>query len=799
MDDWHRHMLALAASASLLVFQQAVAAESVSLDIPSQRLSQSLLDYSQATGIKILFKEESTSGRNAPAIKGVYDAEQALKTLLEGSGLKYRFTSPTAVVLNPAPESRLNNQALPPNTMPAVTVTGTSASNMDTTYQAGNSTAGSKMPLEITRVPQSIQVITKAAIEDQGAFSIGNILKQVPSATVIGTRFSRFPRINIRGFKADQTRNGIRQIFGGDGDWSALSHIQSVEVLKGPGSTVFGQQTNEGGGIINVVTKRSHKDRQLEFSFARGGYEGFDGDITSGRWDINTPLTADGALTARFTGEIEGSESFIDFQNLDRENFGFAMAWDDGGPVRAYINAEYANRRTQPNPGLPVFGTITGGGLGNISHNTFLGEPNLDRLEAETPLVQAWLEIDLAENWKISPRFQYDEFNIDQDQTFLGNATADLATGRINVARSGRSGFKERDRSFIGQIDITGKVQTGFLTHQIFIGGDYTKGYFATSSQNRIGVNTIDASNPSYASRPFALSPVFQGSEGDFDLGSFAFQDVISIGDKFDLMGGVRHSVYSVKRFTPSTGVTSELDTDNTSYQIGGTFHLTDHIHVFAGYGEGFSPTPAINILAGGKSLEPGESEQIETGVKVNFPGGLTGSASYFESTRKKVTTPDQLNPGFVIQTGEISTRGAETDLSYPLTDQWFVQAGYAFIDAKITSSNAGDVGNEPEKIPEHQANFWTHYKFDSGLLKNLTLSAGANYVGNRPFNNANTVNLPEYTTVDLGASYAYNQVKLELFVNNLLDKRYFVSADFGPAVFPGDPRTIYGRISYRF
>jgi iron complex outermembrane receptor protein len=186
-------------------------------------------------------------------------------------------------------------------------------------------------------------------------------------------------------------------------------------------------------------------------------------------------------------------------------------------------------------------------------------------------------------------------------------------------------------------------------------------------------------------------------------------------------------------------------------------------------------------------------------GVKVNFPFGLTGTASYFDITRSKVTTPDRNNPGFSIQTGEVRSEGAEVELAYQVTDQWYVQGGYAFVDAKITKSNAGDVGNGLEKIPEHQANIWTHYKFDSGILKNLTLSAGANYVGNRPFDNANTIKLPDYTTVDLGASYTYEKVRFELFANNVLDKRYFTSADFGPAVFPGNPRTIFGRVSVKF
>ncbi len=155
------------------------------------------------------------------------------------------------------------------------------------------------------------------------------------------------------------------------------------------------------------------------------------------------------------------------------------------------------------------------------------------------------------------------------------------------------------------KIPVEGTVETGFLTHQIFLGGDYTKSHFGTSSINLAGVPAIDALNPVYLGAQPAAGPARLGSHGTSELGSFAFQDIISITQEFDLTGSVRQSTYSAKRLNIANGVTSEIDTDNTSYQVGGTFHATDSIHFFAGYGEGFSPIPAV-AMANGASLEPG-------------------------------------------------------------------------------------------------------------------------------------------------------------------------------------------------
>ncbi|XSG84072.1 MAG: TonB-dependent siderophore receptor [Methylohalobius sp. ZOD2] len=509
-----------------------------------------------------------------------------------------------------------------------------------------------------------------------------------------------------------------------------------------------------------------------EASFTRGGWTGFAGDITSGQWDFNIPM---GALKARFTGEIEGTESFVNFQDLERKNFALNLAYDNGGPVRGFLNFEYQKRDTLPNPGLPAIGTVeSSGGLDRVSRDTFLGEPGFDRGTTESPLLQAWVEIDVLDNWndifkdwKVIPRYQYQEFNVYQNQMFLGAATPDMATGSINVARSGRTDFIEEDRFHIVQLDITGILETGPLSHQIYLGGEYQKHFADPLSQlSRVNVSGIDALNPTYST-----------TKPEFDPNRFFF-------------GGGRGP---------------DVDVDNTSFQIGGTFHLTDHMHVFAGYGEGFDVNDVGGVGADGSPLQPGESEQVEAGIKVNFPGGLTGTASFFEVTRTNVSTPDRDNPGFSIQTGEIRHRGAEVELAYQVTDQWYFQGGYVFINSDITKSNAGDKGNRFQNTPEHQASIWTHYRFDKGWLSGLALSSGVNFVGDRPLDNANTVDLPHFTTWDVGASYTFKNVKplehvkLELFANNLLDKRYFTANDFGPTVMPGDPRSVVGRISLKY
>ena len=73
----------------------------VALDLPAQSLSASLTQFGHDAGVEIEFTPKSVQGKTAPAIKGDLDRDQALKRLLQGSGLSYRVTAQGAIIVEP--------------------------------------------------------------------------------------------------------------------------------------------------------------------------------------------------------------------------------------------------------------------------------------------------------------------------------------------------------------------------------------------------------------------------------------------------------------------------------------------------------------------------------------------------------------------------------------------------------------------------------------------------------------------------------------------------------------------------
>lgn len=668
--------------------------------------------------------------------------------------------------------------------LPAITVTETPP-----VYREPVTTLGTKFEAELMRIPQGVQVVNDSLIRDQGAVDVGDVLKNIPSANVGNTRLAAFSSFSwtLRGFDAGVNRNGFRQLYFEDVDQSALWNVERIDVIKGPSSTLFGQ---EGlGGTINLVTKMPRKQFAAEL---RGAYG--EDEYAVGQFDVTGPLAAGGALSGRITGEIERSGTFVDFQDLDRSNIAMSALWDAGGKARYFVNLEYIERRSLTYPGLPVTGTIIGNGVAKVAREAYLGEPEGDYLDTSAPMVQAWAEFDLTPQWTLSPRFQYYHFNVHQQQMRL---RAPDPLDPTLITRTGRFDFHENDHEYTVALELKGKLATGPLKHQLLIGGQFAKFDDEGDWFDFDAPPAINALAPSYQTGPLAVDPFKLTFSNLVRNRELYLQDLISVTPKFDIMGGVRGT--KITADSEFLGDVISHESDHVGYQIGGAYRILEPLSLFAGYATSLDIENVLgSISSDGQPFEPEESAQFEGGIKWEHPSGFSGTASYFHIVRQNVGTTDPVNPDFTIQVGEQRVQGAEIELAWSINDNWHIQGGYAYLDGEITESNDGDEGNRIEDVAEHQATVWGRYLFTRGTLSGLSLGVGANHVGDRAGDNANSFDLPAYTTVDLRAAYEWRNVTAEIVASNLLDEEYYTQNN-STSVYAGDPRMVFGRIGVRF
>lgn len=664
--------------------------------------------------------------------------------------------------------------------LPVMTIKGVKDA---TIYSSPSNTAATRFEAESLDVPQSTQTINSKVIDDVGAVDVRDVLKQVPSAFSGHTRLAPFASSSwkIRGFDAAVTRNGFRQIYFEDVDQSALSNIDRVEIIKGPGGAVYGK---EGlGGTIHMVTKRPEKEFKGSAHISAGQY-----DTRVGGFDLTGGL-GDSGIGIRFNGEIERSGTFVKHQDINRDNLSLTTTWDKGGPVRVFLLTEYQRRETLPNPGLPVVGTALSNGVAKANRKAYLGEPNVDYLNTWSPLIQAWLEFDVAENWTLSPRYQHFEFNVNQQQIRLRGPDADPTFTK----RNGRFNFQEHDKTDTVQLELKGKFNLGLTSHQTLLGGEVNNHRYAGDWYNYTAVPPISVLNPSYLGVAPAHSAL-QTFSGTIDTAEIYAQDLIGIGDKLDVLLGLRHSRVKIDSEF-NGGLTPGQNDDSTSYQVGAAYRFLPDWSVFAGVGTGLSVDNIVgSISKSGATFKPEKSKQHEIGIK-HQSGNLSGSLSIFNIRMENVATADPTDPDFEIQTGEQRSKGVEFEAGWQATQNIYISGGAAYIDAEIIKSNNGDVGNRLGNVAHVQANMWGNYK----ITPVISLGLGANYVGKRYGTISNTYELPSYTTVDASLAWRLDQkLKAELFVKNIFDKTYYTGSN-NFAVYPGEPVTAYARLNVDF
>ncbi len=645
-----------------------------------------------------------------------------------------------------------------------------------------NGDFGEKSGIPIEKVPQSVQVISSEDIATLGARSVGDLLRTVPSADPGFSRVGAYQSfsLKLRGFLADQMRNGIRQRYYEDVDASALSNIERVEVLKGPSGVLYGESAV--GGIISIITKRPQQTFASSASATLGNdrQKVISADVTGG--------VAPG-LALRLTGELERSGTFVDHQDLDRDNAGFALRYAPTNNVTANLVAEYVERRTRRYPGLPIKGTVESNGSAELSRGLNLGEPAVDALKANAPLVQVWVDAKLSDTWALTPRLQYQEFNSEFIQIRVRAPQSNLTT----IDRTGRAG-KEDDAYQIGQLDLAGTLQLGQLTHKLLLGYEHNRERGRFTQYNLGNVTPISVLNPVYNYDSVApISNFAFDRHYNLDGDAVYAQDLLALTDRWDVVGAVRHS--QITAWTANVGG-PEIDRTQvqaTIWQLGTTYRISGGLSVYAGYNTGFDvESSAGTRAANGEPLQPEDSTQLELGLRVKRER-FNGSAALFQIKRINALTTDPTNPDFSLNTGEQRVRGLELEGEWALQPHWSLRAGYAYLDSEVTRSNDGDQGKRIGDVPEHSLNARTEFQVPGTTL---TLRGGVNHVSNRLLVNGSAVRLPAYTLADISAGLRVGACAMDIFLANLFDEHYYTASGNAFAVIPGDPRNVGVRIS---
>lgn len=667
---------------------------------------------------------------------------------------------------------------------PIVVETGT-GDNPAKSIVSGSAQSSSKSDTPILKSANSVSVVTEKEIETRAAQSMQAVVSYTSGVSVdeFGSD-DRYDYYRIRGF--DQTALGTYR----DGlparipAWYTAARLEPyglerVEVLKGSTSTLFG--LNGPGGLINAVTKKPTKTPFGEVYTTLGTDNHFETGL-----DIGGPFSPDSPWAYRITVKGQKADGSYDYSKDDRLYVAPALTYSPDDTTSLTLLTDYSKRNGAPARGIPQ-------GV-NIDIDTFLGEPDYNKFNTTQGDVgyEFMHRFDNGVTFRQNARYSH----TDLDYQEVYGATADPTADRTSFGADGSSNRFAIDNQLQYDRDI------GSARNKLLVGSDFT--YDNTREDIVYGTaGPIDITNPTYCGlscvhpAPYVNWKVKQSA-----LGIYA-QDELTLFDKLTLTGGLRYDYVDSTADYLDSG-TSDHSTENAlTKRLGANYLLTPELSAYANYSESFQPlvAPSANGYAVGGSLKAQEGRQYEVGLKFkpeDFKGLFT--LAFFDLTQTNVPS---WNDAHTVQRqiGEVRVRGVELEGKFEVFDRLNATLAYSYWDGEITGDGDGSlVGNTPERVPQHIASAWLDYTIPgTGKLGDLTLGAGARYVGSTYGDAANTVKIGSHVVFDAMAAYKVtDNVTLQVNATNLFDEKYVATSYYGTD-FYGDGRAVFGTLKYNW
>ena len=675
----------------------------------------------------------------------------------------------------------------------SISVTGSGA------YATPDATGATKTEMPIMQTPISVQVIPLQVQQDQQVVALDQAIQNISGVIPNNDSYGTNDSFSIRGFDAQDLtyEDGLRlDQYSNAGFPIDMANVEKVEVVKGPASVMYGQA--EPGGAVNIVTKVPQDTPSYSLQQQFGSYSFY-----------RTALDATGPLFSKFFAyrlptDYENSGSFRDFVYTDWFSMFPSLAWRPKETTQVIATFHFATGTMILDNGTPF---LSDGTPANIPISRNLAEPNENRTPVTEYSGKVLASQTLKRDWQVRVAYkaQYIDNPSPNGVYYAGDADAD---GNLQ-----RYGFTENYFYHLtNQVvaDVIGNFSWLGMKHAVLAGFDFY-GQDGHYDANIYFPASINIYNPVYGQPYDPPDPAndFVVHNGQTAYGTYV-QDQVTLPKNLYLLAGVRFNW--VNTFNNGYGqATSVTDHPAPTPRVGVLWQPKPRWSIFGSFTDNYGATPLGSLTPDGKTLPPQSAQQFEIGVKSEWlQKRLVATASIYQITKQNIPSADPSNPAYTIAVGEARSRGFELDLSGQLSPGWKIIGGYSYLDALITKdTNSPSLqGLRFPDAPYDSGSLWAVYEAQHRSLKGLKMGAGlVGRTGQAAYESPDGVSyltdrIPGWTIVNAMASYSWQFEKARLVgqlnINNLFDKKYFVSVNPSQAM-PGAPITILPLVRLEF
>jgi len=814
-------------------------AAGVMFEIAAGDARTTLKEFAAQAHVQLLFDYSAVAQLRTPELKGQYEPGAALRILLRGTGFTFKQVNDhTVAVMAPGAGAAIAPSGSAPmqsSTLDGAHNTKEGKRNSSDTFRlaqaaqgqaasavsVGSGTTGEKPgDLEevlvtaqkkvenILSVPVPVTVIDTNALIQSNQVSLEDYYSEVPGLNVTPADLRGAPILTIRGINSGTFTNPTVGVTVDDVPYGAStgiggaqigvldfdpSDLARIEVLRGPQGTLYGASSL--GGLIKFVTVDPSTDAvsgRLEAGVSTV-YDGAEAGYNF-RGAINLPVTD--TLAIRLSGFSRQDPGYIDNVLTDQrginegEVYGghFSALWRPSDDVSVKVGALFQHATASG-----ISESDVEPGLGDLQQSDVRGTGVYDRQNAVYSVVVN-AKLGVANFTAISG---YNDIRI------FDNPDISSLLGSLSEPLFGVDGTTAPEHNATKKISQEFRL-TGSLGERL----DWLLGAFYTHENNYWFVNF-------YAAQPFTGVTVGSWGTDDFPTSytEYAgFADLtLHLTDSFDVQVGGRESqnrqsytetitgLYATDLLgMPSPVVNPPVNTQDSSftYLVTPTFKFSPDLMVYARLASGYrpgGPNPTSTVFDLPASFEPDKTNNYEVGVKGDtLDHRLTFDASAYYISWKDIQLgliAPVSGAAYYANGSGAKSQGLELSLQAKPVRGFTAAAWVTWNEAVLTqdvplaSSVYGIAGDRLPDSSRFSANLALDEEFS--LTGRMTGFVGGtlSYVGGREGIFTTTPErayFPPYAKTDLRAGVKFDTWALNLYVNNLTDRRGVLSGGFG-------------------
>ena len=619
----------------------------------------------------------------------------------------------------------------------------------------------SKKEQKLSKTGAAIFVITQEDIRRSGATNIPDLLRMVPGVDVARVDHSTWA-VSIRGFN-DVYANKVLVLIDGRSvyqpvhsgvSWNAqempLENIERIEVIRGPGGTVWG--ANAMNGVINIITK-SAKDTPGGLIAAGGGSD----------------LQADGLV--QYGGKIGQSGNYRvygRYANLGKSDAAtFAQPADSKRTQEGGFRSDWS---LTPRDLLTVQGEI----------RMVDGGQTITGVILRTPPVAATFGQPLG----------------DDDGNLLARWTHGYLNGsdislQVYYDQSHALGNGAHNWTSIGNLDFQHHLRIGSRN-------DIVWGLSYRADANRFSGDSLVTVNP--LRRTDSLYGAFVQDEITLTQNLW-----LTLGSKFE------HNDYTGFEIEPSAQLVWAPSPRHTVWASAAkAIRQPSNIDSGLQAISAVQPLPhglyGLVTVSGNPNTKVEQLRDYETGYRAQISRrisvALTGFLSFYRNLQTTEPQAPYFNPagGYLViplifdYKAHAVSYGAEAYANWNVTDRWRISPGLSMLNVSLTrDASSGDptIEQTPGRSPRRGyqvrsfINLGRRFEWDQTLAYTGPLASG---------------NIPGYARLDTRFGWRWGEYcDFSVTAQNLLAPRHAEFPDIHFVDHMQDQRSIFGKITWRF